>query len=211
MADDPVNEGPETKTAAKPYHHRNLPEALRSAAAELVSERGPSGFSLREVARRAGVSHAAPAHHFGDTRGLLTSLASEGFEYLAAALAEASTEPDPAERLRSCGRAYVNTALEHPGHFAVIFQNDLLDQDDPALQLHGSEALSRLVESVEALRDELNPDLDIDNAATMCWATMQGLVSLAPTLDHITDGNRPTIDMVIDGLCTMMLDGFRPR
>ena len=59
----------------KPYHHRNLPAVLREVTAELVSERGPAGFSLREVARRAGVSHAAPAHHFGDTRGLLTSLA----------------------------------------------------------------------------------------------------------------------------------------
>ncbi|MFK7917046.1 MAG: TetR/AcrR family transcriptional regulator [Ilumatobacter sp.] len=197
--------------STKPYHHRNLPAALRSAAADLVSERGPAGFSLREVARRAGVSHAAPAHHFGDTRGLLTSLAAEGFERLASALADASKEPDPTRRLRNCGRAYVSTALEYPGHFAVIFQDDLLDQDSAELQQHGTAAMVHLVETVEALRDELNPDLDVDNAATMCWATMQGLVSLAPTLDHITDGNRPTIDVVIDGLCTIMLDGLRPR
>ena len=196
---------------AKPYHHKNLPATLRSAAADLVSERGPAGFSLREVARRAGVSHAAPAHHFGDTRGLLTSLAAEGFERLAAALAAASEEPDPAQRLRNCGRAYVTTALESPGHFAVIFQNDLLDEDDPELQRHGTEAMMRLIEAVEALRDEVNPDLDVDSAATMCWATMQGLVALAPTIDHITDEQRPTIDVVIDGLCTLMLDGFRPR
>lgn len=202
---------PSTASRAKGYHHRNLPVALRAAAAELVSERGPAGFSLREVARRAGVSHAAPAHHFGDARGLLTSLAAEGFERLAAALGEASEEADAVQRLHNCGRAYVATAMESPGHFAVIFQNDLLDEDDPELQRHGAEAMLRLVESVEALRDDVNPDLDVDNAATMCWATMQGLVALAPTIDHITNDQRPTIDLVIDGLCTLMLDGLRPR
>jgi len=196
---------------AKAYHHRNLPATLRAAAAELVGERGPAGFSLREVARRAGVSHAAPAHHFGDTRGLLTSVAAEGFERLAAALTAASEEPDPVQRLRDCGRAYVTTALESPGHFAVIFQHDLLNEDDPELAHHGTVAMMRLVEAVEALRDDINPDLDVDNAATMCWATMQGLVALAPTIDHITNDQRPTIDVVIDGLCTLMLDGFRPR
>ncbi len=208
---DTASDRPPAAEQTKPYHHRNLPAALRSAAADLVGERGPAGFSLREVARRAGVSHAAPAHHFGDTRGLLTSLAAEGFERLAAALAAASEEVDPVQRLRNCGRAYVNTALESPGHFAVIFQNDLLNEDDPDLQHHGTEAMMRLIESVEALRDEINPALDVDNAATMCWATMQGLVALTPTLDHITGEQGPTIDVVIDALCTLMLDGFRPR
>ena len=65
------------------YHHGDLPAALRAATAQLVSEKGPSGFSLREVARRAGVSHAAPAHHFGDAEGMLTSVAAEGFAKLA--------------------------------------------------------------------------------------------------------------------------------
>lgn len=213
MAGDPTTEEPSGGDTGhdKPYHHRNLPAALRAAAADLVAERGPAGFSLREVARRAGVSHAAPAHHFGDTRGLLTSLAAEGFERLAAALAAAADEPDAILRLRRSGHAYVTTALESPGHFAVIFQNDLLNEDDPELELQGTAAMMCLVGSVEALRDQVNPDLDVDQAATMCWATMQGLVALAPTIDHIMDDSRPTIDVVIDGLCTLMLDGFRPR
>ena len=58
----------------RPYHHGNLPDALRAAAAEVITEKGVGGFSLREVARRAGVSHTAPAHHFGDTTGLLKVL-----------------------------------------------------------------------------------------------------------------------------------------
>ena len=68
------------------YHHGDLPAALRAATAQLVAEKGPSGFSLREVARRAGVSHAAPAHHFGDAEGMLTSVAAEGFATLADAM-----------------------------------------------------------------------------------------------------------------------------
>src|SRR5258707_3669661 len=66
------------------YHHGDLPNALRRAAVEVIEERGLAAFSLREVARRAGVSHNAPAHHFGDVRGLLTSLAVEGFDLLSA-------------------------------------------------------------------------------------------------------------------------------
>ncbi|MFK8023071.1 MAG: TetR/AcrR family transcriptional regulator [Ilumatobacter sp.] len=197
----------------KPYHHRNLPDALRAVTADLVSERGPSGFSLREVARRAGVSHAAPAHHFGDTRGLLTSLATEGFERLATALGDAAERGgDAADRLRRCGAAYVETALDSPGHFAVIFRDDLLDTDDPALAEHGAVAFGHLIAAVEAVRDEINPDLDIDAAATMCWATMQGLVTLAPTIDKMVGSDEsPDLEESIGSLCGLMLDGFRPR
>mgnify|MGYP001796551303 CR=1 FL=1 len=196
----------------KPYHHRNLPAVLREVTAELVSERGPAGFSLREVARRAGVSHAAPAHHFGDTRGLLTSLAAEGCERLTSAVQAASEEPDPQQRLRACGNAYVRTALESPGHFAVIFRDDLLDGDDPALMEHGSAAFATLLASMEALRDELNPALDVDAAALMCWSSMQGLVTLAPVLAASDDEHSVTdLTDAIEGVTSMMLAGFLPR
>ena len=69
-------------TSATTYHHGDLPNALRRAAVEVIEERGLGAFSLREVARRAGVSHTAPAHHFGDMRGLLTSVAIEGFDII---------------------------------------------------------------------------------------------------------------------------------
>ena len=72
-------------SATDRYHHGDLPNALLRAAVEVIEERGLGAFSQREVARRAGVSHNAPAHHFGDTRGLLTSLAIQGFEVLHAA------------------------------------------------------------------------------------------------------------------------------
>ena len=84
----------------QPYHHGDLPNALRRAAVEVIAERGLGAFSLREVARRSGVSHTAPAHHFGDVRGLLTSIAEEGFEALRAVTqAAADQHTDPAERV----------------------------------------------------------------------------------------------------------------
>jgi AcrR family transcriptional regulator len=96
-----------------PYHHGALRAALIEATEALLAERGAEGFSLREVARRAGVSPAAPSHHFGDAAGLLTAVASLGFEALAQALqaGQARGGSDPAPRCASQGVAYVAFAM----------------------------------------------------------------------------------------------------
>src|SRR5688572_4310334 len=101
------------------YHHGDLRRALVEATEALLAEKGPEAFSLREVARRAGVSPAAPAHHFGDAGGLLAAVATAGFDGLAAALTagEAKGGADPRRRLREQGVAYVEFALGHPGRF----------------------------------------------------------------------------------------------
>src|SRR5687768_2929710 len=91
------------KTRPRSYHHGALREALISAAAALIEQKGLEGFSLRETARRAGVSPSAPAHHFGDARGLLTAIATQGFEALAAALEAADSGGSRAERIRAQG------------------------------------------------------------------------------------------------------------
>lgn len=200
---------------SKPYHHGDLPSALRAATVELVTESGPSGFSLREVARRAGVSHAAPAHHFGDAQGLLTSVAAEGFEKLADALEAAGEGVDDArERLRRCGRAYVTTALANPGHFDVIFQNDLIDPNDESCLQASVRAYAALLRSVTMVRDQLNRELDVDAAATFCWAAMQGLVALSSKLEHVagwTDTRTSPVEAIVDQFTEMMIDGFRAR
>ncbi len=198
----------------KTYHHGDLPAALRTATAELVTEKGPSGFSLREVARRAGVSHAAPAHHFGDAEGLLTSVATEGFSTLADALDAASTGiTDARERLNACGTTYVRTALAYPGHFGVIFQSDLINEDDDACLLASMRAYAVLQSTIEMVRDQVNPDLDVDAMATLCWATMQGLVVLAPKLSHVaesTDTALLTLDDLVAQFTDMFIAGCRP-
>ena len=199
----------------KPYHHGDLPSALRAATAGLIAERGPSGFSLREVARRAGVSHAAPAHHFGDTKGLITSVATEGLNMLADAMDEATEGvDDPRDRMAACGKAYVRTALEYPGHFGVAFEHDLCDPDNEAYLTASLRAYGTLQDSVALVRDAVNPDLDTDTMATICWATMQGLVDLAPGLQDVADrlggGDAPVEDL-IDWFTETMFAGIQPR
>ena len=100
--------------ADRPYHHGQLRQAILAAAVDALAESGPARLSLRELARRAGVSHAAPAHHFGDKAGLLTAVAVQGYELLGDALGGAAATGDFAE----VGVAYVLFAASHPGHFA---------------------------------------------------------------------------------------------
>src|SRR6201993_1892243 len=109
------------------YHHGDLRAAILTEAARLVAQRGADGVSLRELAREAGVSHAAPAHHFTDRRGLFTALAAQGFGLLATALAEARP------RFLDAASAYVRFAIEHPGHYRVMFDQSLVGSSNREL------------------------------------------------------------------------------
>src|SRR5215208_779795 len=135
----PATDAPATQsTGTERYHHGDLPNALRRAAVDVIVERGLGGFSLREVARRAGVSHTAPAHHFGDVRGLLTSVAEEGFVLLHdASEAAVAGGGAPVERLAALGEAYVGMARLHPAHCEVMFRTDLVDENDDGVQTCG--------------------------------------------------------------------------
>jgi len=106
----------------KPYHHGNLREALLNAALRLISEVGPTAFTLREVARRAGVSHNAPYRHFRDRDELMAAVSTQGFGELTQAMLEAGgQERDALARLKLAGLAYVSFALRRPEHFTVMF------------------------------------------------------------------------------------------
>lgn len=197
------------------YHHGDLRQALIDSAAGLVQEKGPAGFSLREVARRAGVSHAAPAHHFRSTKGLLTAVASEGFEALTAAMAEAVEGlDDPAERLSALGRAYVGISAEYPGHVAVMFRSDIVDHDDEYFNACGLESYAELEKTIDLLRDVYNPELDTELAGKFVWSTIQGLVSLSADfgpLDEKREVKTRELTQMIDGFVQLMLDGCRAR
>lgn len=169
-----------------PYHHGDLPNALRSAAVDLITEKGPAGFSLREVARRAGVSHAAPAHHFGDTTGLLTDLAVQAFDHLHAAMVVALAGAEGADdRLEAVGVAYVETGRDYPAHCAVVFRRDLIDTDDPAYADSGLRTYGLLHDTVRAVAEQHNPHLDVDAASRLCWSSMQGLLVLHEQMTEI--------------------------
>ena len=104
------------------YHHGDLRRALLNAASSLAEERGIDGFTLREVARRAGVSHAAPYHHFADKTALVEGLAVETYLRLAETMKNAceQTEGSASDRLGAIGISYVRFALAHPAHFRLL-------------------------------------------------------------------------------------------
>lgn len=197
------------------YHHGDLPNALRSAAAEVLAERGTAGFSLREVARRAGVSHAAPAHHFGDARGLLTAVAVEAFDELTRA-SQAAIEgvDDPVDQLARLGRAYVEVSRSHPGHCAVVFAQDAVDCDSAAYQHSGQCAYGVLREVVEHLAEARNTDLDVELAAATCWAMVQGLLTVhAPLTRMAADdptASVPEIGDLAEAMSRLIVQGLAP-
>jgi AcrR family transcriptional regulator len=115
-----------SRKPAGAHHHGNLRAALLAAAREIIAESGVEGLSLREAARRAGVSHAAPSHHFGNLAGLLAALAVEGFELLGSEMDRqiemAGGQFSPAKRLDAVGLGYVAFAAKHPEHFRIMFR-----------------------------------------------------------------------------------------
>jgi AcrR family transcriptional regulator len=153
------------------YHHGDLRRAVIDGALEEIAARGPSAVSLRAIARRAGVSHAAPAHHFGDKAGVLTAIAAEGYRGLAEALAR------PGDIL-ALGRAYVRFALEHRAHFEVMFRPELYAGDDPEVTAARDAAAEALF---GAVRDLLGPDAteeEIAGGVTGAWSFAHGLATL---------------------------------
>lgn len=156
------------------------------AAVEVILDKGLGAFSLREVARRAGVSHAAPGYHFGDVRGLLTSVAIEGFDTLYAETAEAASAfQDPVERLKAIGRAYVRVGVRYPAHCEVIFRDDVINADDERVQVAGLRAYSLLESTVADIAHQYDSSVDVTDAARLCWAMVQGLVQLQSKFGHL--------------------------
>lgn len=167
------------------YHHGDLVAALEEAAFALLAEQGHAGLSLREVARRAGVSHNAPYHHFGDRTALLHHLAEASMARLLAAQQQAlddAADADAVERAVALGTAYTGWALEHPNAFAVVF--------DPAICVpgHPTGAMGPLIAENERILAETIAALlgrdDQGVAAVAAWSTVHGLAQLV-TAGHV--------------------------
>ncbi|MBB5155873.1 TetR/AcrR family transcriptional regulator [Saccharopolyspora phatthalungensis] len=159
----------------RPYHHGDLRQTLLDTSVEMIAEHGLARLSLRDLARRAGVSHAAPRHHFRDKAGLFTALATEGYRLLADALAGDLG-------LIEMGARYVGFALEHPCHFEVMHQPDRCHPDDPDL-------FAAKARSWDALRAGLPAELDsgeAERAALAAWSIAHGFATLRLA------GNLPT-------------------
>lgn len=163
----------------KSYHHGDLRAALLKAAEEVLSETGIEGFSLRAVAKRAGVSHAAPAHHFTDVKGLLTALAADGFRRFLEAQRKRETGADasPRAQLVAAGLGYIDFAITNPALFRLLFSSDRPDFDHPDLARGAGDAYQHLVEQVRAT--EAAENLPEDHANVVgAWAIAHGLADL---------------------------------
>jgi AcrR family transcriptional regulator len=167
----------------KPYHHGNLREALLQSAIRLIAEVGPTAFTLREVARQAGVSHNAPYRHFQDKAALLAAVATQGYgELTDAMLAAVSRESNVLDRLKHAGLAYISFALRMPEHFTVMFDAPFSKQTHPEAADAAERAFSVLVSLVKACVEKkqlISGDpLDL---ALLAWSMVHGIAKLAIT------------------------------
>lgn len=164
---------------SKTYHHGDLREALVRAATELLEERGLSSFTLRECARRAGVSHAAPAHHFASAADLLAELAARGFERFVAALDDAAdeTEGTAMARLTAMGQAYVVFALANPAVYGLMFRGGANPLQSPRLKTAATAAWQQLSDAVAAALGPRRKD-EVTAKAAAVWALVHGTATL---------------------------------
>ena len=182
------------------YHHGDLRAVILDEAARLVAERGADRVSLRELARAAGVSHAAPAHHFTDRRGLFTALATQGFLLLAEALIAARG------RFADAALAYVRFAIEHPGHYQVMFNKSLLDTADSDLAAAEAAAGAELSRGVATLRDP-GAVADPAGARLAAWSLVHGFSTLWLNDAVSAEVKRSDPEQIVMRIATMLFDG----
>jgi AcrR family transcriptional regulator len=181
-AGPPIKKKPARPDA--PYHHGDLRGALLAAARVVLERDGVAGLTLRAAAREAGVSHAAPTHHFGDLTGLLSELAAVGFrDFDAAMQAAQATGTTPADRALARARAYLAYARSQPGMYQLMFRADRLDMNRPALRDASNASFASLARVVGIVHDgEVATDhLSITEAAQIArtWSLAHGFTMLA--------------------------------
>jgi AcrR family transcriptional regulator len=167
------------------YHHGALRETLLAAAEAMLEESGVEGFTLRECARRAGVSHGAPAHHFGDVRGLLSEFTAVSFEQLDALMRSyrEKARSDAFSQLMASGLAYVDYALVHRARFQLMFRSDRLDFGNERLVAAGRRAYAHLEETMAQVSADAGAGSALLHEKTaLAWSIVHGFATLM--LDH---------------------------
>ena len=199
---------------ARAYHHGDLRHALIAAAESLLAERGVEGFTLRECARRAGVSPAAPAHHFGNVTGLLTAIATLGFDELATGMEVALEASDgtPEGELKAIGLGYIRFALMHPARFRVVFGRFPLDKGDAAFDAASRRAFAILSQRIRPGHDPDESSSAADQARLVAaWSTVHGFANLAidGRLPFPDLRGAPAIEALAEAVVTLMAAAAR--
>ena len=199
------------------YHHGNLKNALIKAGVEILAKQGVHGLSLRKVAKRAGVSHAAPYAHFADKQALIAAISTHGFKKLLAHL-EAAIDPhpdDPQRRLVEGAWAYVQFAIAETGTFRLMF-SDVLEKETeyPAFVEISQQAFERVVQIVAACQTAgVLPNTAPDMMAMVVWSQVHGMLSLliegqiSPTLLEVYNPRK----ILLFALNQIMLVPFKDR
>ncbi len=171
------------------YHHGDLPNALLAAVSEIIEEKGAVNVSLREAARRAGVSHSAPAHHFGDREGMLAAFAERGFEILGGEMASARESAgggSALDRLAAVGAAYVRFAVDRTPYFDVMFRSGIDRRSHEHLHDRADSTFAVLMSAVDDFISEGGyTEVDPRLLALYFWSLAHGLASL------VIDGSMP--------------------
>jgi AcrR family transcriptional regulator len=203
------------RTAPRPYHHGNLAHAVVEAALALLDETQDWNFSLREVARRAGVSHNAPYKHFPEKRDLLAAVAARGFEALAERmLASLEGLTDVRARLLACGRTFVALGIANPALYRLMFSAALTcpEAGRPAIEKAAAAKARAVIDAT--LVDTVRAGLFPSNMATpregaaaslAIWSVLHGLTMLA--IDDFV-GPPKDVDTLVDPILGALLNGI---
>lgn len=194
------------------YHHGDLPAALLRAVDEIIAEDGVGAVSIRAVARRAGVSHAAPSHHFGDRAGLLAAYAADGFVQLRDAMVAAFDRlPDGASgltALRAIGEAYVAFGMGRPGVYNAMFRPEQMDCTAPRLVHAGGCAFAVLLATCRTCLDEDATDDDVLAVSMAAWSGVHGFVSLQVDLPSAEVNHLPEVHPLLGPVLDLAMAGL---
>ena len=195
------------KQPPKAYHHGSLREALVAAGTELLAERGAEGLTLRECARRAGVSHAAPKHHFATLDDLLAEIAARGYEEFVARLgaaAGAAGEHTPRAHVIAMGKAYLKFAAERQEVYGLMFGQKRSGSLPPRLADAAMKAWQQIRTAAAALGGEANAEL----AALQIWSQVHGLALLFARRGLPLEVREPeAIETILERMC----NGLSPQ
>lgn len=197
------------------YHHGNLRAALIDATLALIVEKGAGALTIREVAARAGVSHAAPYRHFADKNALTAAVAKEGFDLMVAQMRQrmAAFAGDPLQQLKYCGIGYIEFAMAHPAHYRVMFGPGHEPQSVPeALKRSSATSFQTLYDAITACQAEgVVHGGDPMAMALSCWSMVHGFSMLV--IDGLVQARafQATLEALMTGLIDSLYFGFHPR
>lgn len=199
--------------SARAYHHGDLRAALLDVAVDTLEELGPQGLTMREVARRTGVSHAAPYRHFADRDELIVAVVERGFALLEATMAEhrAAAEADPMSQFFAGGKAYVSFAFRYPTYYRVMFSGDLMSASGAqSLQHTGTAAVEQIAADLETCQAlNLVKTGDPMLQALAITSMMHGYVMLANDnrVRHLL-GEKYTIEQLTEFVMSSVIEGL---